>query len=150
MASKKKTDKATAAAERARRDGETDEDYKARIADLDGTEEVEEEDDGLVTVRAISGFTHHTGPTAEELERQKSRITNETDERYDARVAKIDAVAASVPMTIQRGMSLKVAPAEAARLARLGLVLIGDSTEYLGDSGPRVLQEAGLVRVKNG
>lgn len=149
----KKLDAAAAAALRARRTDETDAEYAARIAAIDaedGDQEEAEDGDGLIQVRAITGFTHHTGVSAAQIEAQRIMRPGESPEQHVARMGLLDKVEQSEPLVVTRGRKLRVTPDDGAKLARLGLVLIGDGDEFLGDAGPKVLAEAGLVRNTNG
>lgn len=152
----KKKDAAATAAARARQEGETDEAYAERMKALDeeegGADPLAPNADGLIVVRAISGFTHQAAVTPDHLEKQKVRLHNESEEAFDARMKRLEGIkTVDEPDVVRRGQRLLVTPEDAARLARLGLVLIGDSEDYLAEQGPKVLQaDPDLVRQING
>lgn len=146
--------KAEIAAARAKRDNETEEEHAARLEAMDkesgaGAEDGPD-DDGRILVRALSGFTFATGISAAQIELQRPLRPGETPEQHQARMAQLDKVKPEEPTVIRRGSKFRVHPDEAAKLAAMGLVLIGDSDEFLGDIGPKVLTEAGLIQQSNG
>jgi hypothetical protein len=152
----KNEDAAARAVERAQRNGESDADYKARMDELDaaengGADPHAPNDDGLITCRAVVGFTHQAGVTQAGIDLQRNRHVNETDQSYQDRMKRLDGLPVYEPVLVRRGQKVLLPPDEAVKLARMGLVLVGDSDELLSaNAGPAVLQEAGLVRVQNG